>query len=216
MHRIQLEDPTSGQRSTATDLCTFALNQIRAGTPPGIETAGGILTRTPTRTPPSARNPTPPTTCTKSHTCAAKTPSCAAPLPRSKPLTRTSAPQLPRCLLGLGWIRCVRLFLRKTGTKPKQQCAFAPLRLCVKKRRRRYPLQPTAKRSKVDPAWRQFCTTYAELASGTDYMQRNDRMIALAAAVLAFPLTAQEYLHGAAGLPMQMVPRLDERKHPHE
>jgi len=47
-------------------------------------------------------------------------------------------------------------------------------------------------RKAVDADWDRFCTTHEALAVGTSYRARNERMVALADAVLGFPLHPEQ------------------------
>lgn len=51
-----------------------------------------------------------------------------------------------------------------------------------------------ANRRQVDSCWAQFCRTHEQMPTGTSYMQRNNRLVALADRLIAFPRTADEEL----------------------
>ena len=45
--------------------------------------------------------------------------------------------------------------------------------------------------SRVDPRWQEHCTTFETMPEGTDYRERNRRMVYLADCLIAFPLYAE-------------------------
>jgi predicted Rossmann fold nucleotide-binding protein DprA/Smf involved in DNA uptake len=51
-------------------------------------------------------------------------------------------------------------------------------------------------RTQADPYWRTRCSTFEEMPEGTDYRDRNTRMVVLCDRLIAFPNKAED--HGAS------------------